>query len=117
MYFYFSTRREYQPLSLIELSRLIDLGWVDPSRPIDVAALCRTRKFKIEPHLRQCGFDLTAEVNFLTTLILSFFQGADDFVHKIDIEVQYASQVAIAAIERAGGRVRTAYYDEQSLEV
>ena len=57
-----SNRREYQPISLIELSRLIDLGWIDPTRPIDIAALCRTRKFKIEPHLRQCGFDLTAEV-------------------------------------------------------
>lgn len=31
--------------------------------------------------------------------------------------MQYASQIAIAAIEKAGGRVRTAYYDEQSLEV
>ncbi|CAI4231278.1 unnamed protein product [Auanema sp. JU1783] len=96
-------RREYQPLSLIELSRLIDLGWVDPSQPIDVAALCRTKKFNIQPRLRQYGFDLTAE-------------GADDFTHKIDIEVQYASQSAIAAVEKAGGRIRTAYYDVQSLE-
>ncbi|PIO75588.1 hypothetical protein TELCIR_02364 [Teladorsagia circumcincta] len=96
-------RREYVPLSLIELSRLIDLGWVDPSLPIDVAALCRTRKFQIKPKLRQCGFDLTGE-------------GADDFSHKIDIEVQYASQTAISAIEKAGGRIRVAYYDPDSLQ-
>ncbi|KHJ75116.1 hypothetical protein OESDEN_25268, partial [Oesophagostomum dentatum] len=101
--FSFSIRREYVPLSLIELSRLIDLGWVDPSRPIDVAALCATRKFNIKPSLRQCGFDLTAE-------------GADVFTHKIDIEVQYASQTAISAIERAGGRIRVAYYDPDSLQ-
>ncbi|VDP03147.1 unnamed protein product [Heligmosomoides polygyrus] len=96
-------RREYVPLSLVELSRLIDLGWVDPSKPIDVAALCATRKFRIQPKLRQCGFDLTAE-------------GADDFTHKIDIEVQYASQSAISAIERVGGRIRVSYYDPDSLQ-
>ncbi|VDL83332.1 unnamed protein product [Nippostrongylus brasiliensis] len=99
----FSIRREYVPLSLVELSRLIDLGWVDPNRPIDVTALCATRKFRIQPKLRQCGFDLTAE-------------GADDFVHKIDVEVQYASQSAISAVERAGGRVRVTYYDPDSLQ-
>ncbi|ETN78898.1 hypothetical protein NECAME_02762 [Necator americanus] len=98
-----NVRREYIPLSLIELSRLIDLGWVDPSRPIDVAALCATRKFNIKPKLRQCGFDLTAE-------------GADVFTHKVDIEVQYASQTAISAVERAGGRIRVAYYDPDSLQ-
>ncbi|CAJ0596041.1 unnamed protein product [Cylicocyclus nassatus] len=96
-------RREYVPLSLIELCRLIDLGWVDPSRPIDVAALCATQKFVIKPNLRQCGFDLTSE-------------GADIFTYKIDIEVQYASQSAISAIERAGGRIRVAYYDPESLQ-
>lgn len=98
-----NVRREYVPLSLVELSRLIDLGWVDPTRPIDVAALCATRKFKIQPKLRQCGFDLTAE-------------GADDFTHKIDIETQYASQTAISAVERAGGRIRVSYYDPDSLQ-
>ncbi|VDO27026.1 unnamed protein product [Haemonchus placei] len=98
-----NVRREYVPLSLAELSRLIDLGWVDPTLPIDVAALCRTQKFQIKPKLRQCGFDLTAE-------------GADDFTHKIDIEVQYASQTAISAVEKSGGRIRVAYYDPESLQ-
>ncbi|CAJ0577678.1 unnamed protein product, partial [Mesorhabditis spiculigera] len=96
-------RREYIPLSLIELARLIDLGWIDAKKPIDVVALCATRKFKIEPHLRQCGFDLTPE-------------GADAWKYPVDIEVQWASQRAIAAVEAAGGRIRTAYYDPQSLE-
>lgn len=45
------------------------------------------------------------------------FQGADDFTHKIDIEVQYASQSAISAIERVGGRIRVSYYDPDSLQV
>ncbi|CAJ0963014.1 unnamed protein product, partial [Mesorhabditis belari] len=95
-------RREYTPLSLIELARLIDLGWVDQKKPIDIVALCATRKFKIEPHLRQCGFDLTPE-------------GADAWKYPVDIEVQWASQRTIAAVESAGGRIRTAYYDPESL--
>ena len=32
------------------------------------------------------------------------------------MEVQWASLTAIAAIERAGGRIRTAYYDLESLK-
>ncbi|CAD6184492.1 unnamed protein product [Caenorhabditis auriculariae] len=96
-------RREYIPLSLIELARLIDLGWISKKRPIDISALCATQKFSVNPRIRQYGFDLTAE-------------GADDFPYAVDIEVQYASQSAIAAVERAGGRVRTAYYDTLALE-
>ncbi|KAJ1361549.1 hypothetical protein KIN20_020825 [Parelaphostrongylus tenuis] len=98
-----NTRREYIPLSLVELSRLIDLGWVKPSYPIDAATLFGTRKFALQSMSRHYGFDLTAE-------------GADDFTHKVDIEVQYASGSAISAIERAGGRIRVAYYDSSSLQ-
>ncbi|CAI2322600.1 unnamed protein product [Caenorhabditis sp. 36 PRJEB53466] len=98
-----NSRREYIPLSLVELARLIDLGWINPRQPIDVSVLCSTQKFKLNPRIRQYGFDLTEE-------------GADSFPYPIDIEVQYATQSAIAAVEKAGGRVRTAYYDVQSLE-
>ena len=45
------------------------------------------------------------------------FQGADIFKYPIDIEVQYANQSAIAAIEQVGGRIRCAYYDQRSVEV
>ncbi|CAI5438593.1 unnamed protein product [Caenorhabditis angaria] len=98
-----NVRREYIPLSLIELTRLIDLGWIDPSKPIDISTLCRTQKFQINPNIRQYGFDLTEE-------------GADSFPYAIDIEVQYATQSAIAAVEKAGGRIRTSYYDVNALE-
>ncbi|VDM58711.1 unnamed protein product [Angiostrongylus costaricensis] len=96
-------RREYIPLSLVELSRLIDLGWVNPLLPIDAAVLFATRKFVLQSISRQYGFHLTAE-------------GADDFTHKIDIEVQYASATAISAVERTGGRIRVAYYDSSALQ-
>jgi len=63
----FSLRREYIPLSLIELQRIIDLGWLDTTRLIDVCALCATRLFDekfVPSELRQFGIDLTDEVFF-----------------------------------------------------
>lgn len=43
------------------------------------------------------------------------FKGADIFQAKINIEVQWASEPVIAAIERNGGTITTAYYDTHSL--
>ncbi|VDM95185.1 unnamed protein product [Thelazia callipaeda] len=96
-------RREYPPLSLIELQRLIDLGWLDTSSLIDITALCNTQRYQCKPSLRQFGVQLTD-------------QGADCFVSAINLEVQWASETAIAAVERAGGRIRVAYYDAAALE-
>lgn len=42
-------------------------------------------------------------------------QGADSFTAKVNIEVQLASELAIAAIEKNGGVVTTAFYDPRSL--
>lgn len=42
-------------------------------------------------------------------------QGADTFKAKLNIEVQWASEPVIAAIERNGGVITTAYYDIHSL--
>lgn len=47
--------------------------------------------------------------------VLSLFQGADFFAAKINIEVQRATEGAIAAIERAGGVITTSFYDPISL--
>uniref|UniRef100_A0A915BY72 Large ribosomal subunit protein uL15m n=1 Tax=Parascaris univalens TaxID=6257 RepID=A0A915BY72_PARUN len=96
-------RREYPPLSLLELQRLIDLGWLDTSRLIDITALCNTKQYRCNPSLRQFGVQLTD-------------QGAECFASVVDLEVQWASETAIAAVERAGGCIRTAYYDIVSLE-
>ena len=38
-------------------------------------------------------------------------QGADSFASKINIEVQWANEQSIAAIEKNGGVITTAYYD------
>ncbi|CAD5207042.1 unnamed protein product [Bursaphelenchus okinawaensis] len=96
-------RREYVPLSLIELQRLLDLNWLDTSKTIDITQLCNTQRLWVDTELRQFGIDLTHE-------------GAEAFTTPIDIEVQWASQAVIAAIEKAGGRIRLAYYDLQSLQ-
>ena len=42
-------------------------------------------------------------------------EGADRFEAKINIEVQYASEQAIAAVERNGGVIKTAYFNLESV--
>lgn len=46
---------------------------------------------------------------------LNFCQGADIFQAKVNIEVQWASEPVIAAIERNGGVITTSFYDQHSL--
>lgn len=77
---------------------LIDTNAIDPSEPIDLGTLCRTNQYEIDPHDNHYGVQLTEE-------------GIDLFKAKVNIEVQYASQSVIAAVERNGGVIRTAFYD------
>ena len=44
-------------------------------------------------------------------------QGADWFKAKVDIEVSKASQKAINAIEREGGRIITSHYNKLGLRL
>ncbi|XP_078254681.1 large ribosomal subunit protein uL15m [Rhinoraja longicauda] len=99
-----SYRRQYQPLSLNRLQYLIDLGRVDPCEPIDLTQLVNARGVTIQPLKRDYGIQLVEE-------------GADNFAAKINIEVQWASELAIAAIERNGGTIITGFYDPRSLDV
>lgn len=43
------------------------------------------------------------------------FQGANVFRAKINIEVQWANESTIAAIERNGGVITTSFFDVNSL--
>nr|XP_044622400.1 LOW QUALITY PROTEIN: 39S ribosomal protein L15, mitochondrial-like [Equus asinus] len=100
-----SFRRQYQPLSLNRLQYLIDLGRVDPTQPIDLTQLVNGRGVTIQPYKRDYGVQLVEE-------------GADTFKAKVNIEVQLASELAIAAIEESGGVVTTtAFCDPRSLEI
>jgi len=99
----YSAKRQYPPLSLKTLQLLIDTERIDPSRPIDLAALCNTHTFPFNPMLQQFGFNLTDE-------------GADCFKAKVNLEVQWANEQAIAAVERNGGVITTAYFDILSVK-
>uniref|UniRef100_A0A8I5NLQ3 Large ribosomal subunit protein uL15m n=1 Tax=Papio anubis TaxID=9555 RepID=A0A8I5NLQ3_PAPAN len=99
-----SFRRQYKPLSLNRLQYLIDLGRVDPTQPIDLTQLVNGRGVSIQPLKRDYGVQLVEE-------------GADTFKAKVNIEVQLASELAIAAIEKNGGVVTTAFYDPRSLDI
>jgi large subunit ribosomal protein L15 len=42
-------------------------------------------------------------------------EGIDTFSAKVNIEVQWTTEAVIAAIEKNGGVISTAYYDRESL--
>ncbi|KAM7541661.1 hypothetical protein Aperf_G00000037252 [Anoplocephala perfoliata] len=93
------SRRAMVRLSLLDLQRLIDLSRVDPTQPIDLSTLCNTGLYRVDAdNERHYGFHLTEE-------------GMDTFSTPVNIEVQYASEAVIAAIERLGGVITTRYYD------
>ena len=57
-----SMRRQYVPLSLLSLQRLIDLGRIDVMRPIDLTAICNTNVVVVRPTQNHYGVNLTDEV-------------------------------------------------------
>lgn len=95
-------RRQYLPISLHEIQLLVDVDRIDTTQMIDIAQICRTRMFKLNPEMREFGFQLVDE-------------GIDRFKAKVHLEVQYATERVISAVERNGGSVTTAYYDAFSV--
>lgn len=91
-------RRQYPHFSLYSIQLSIDLGNLDPNEPIDLTSICRCSNFRLNPSDNHYGVQLTDP-------------GLDLFSSQINIEVQYASEQVIAAIERNGGVITTAYYD------
>jgi len=96
------SQRQFPEISLERIQLMIDTGRLDAQKPIDLAALCSTKVIKIFPEKNQFGFNLNSE-------------GMDKFKSKVNIEVQWANEQAIAAVERAGGRITTAYFDLHSV--
>ncbi|GBP12395.1 39S ribosomal protein L15, mitochondrial [Eumeta japonica] len=95
-------KRQYPPLSLESLQTLIDLNRIDTSKPIDLAEIVKSGCYTFYPDEKQFGVHLTDE-------------GANIFQAKVNIEVQWASETVIAAIEKNGGTITTAYFDPHSL--
>ncbi|KAL1490630.1 hypothetical protein ABEB36_013291 [Hypothenemus hampei] len=96
-------KRQYPPLSLLELQKLVDLNRIDPTKPVDLVAIINSGMYKMSVDQHHFGVNLTDE-------------GFEIFEAKINLEVQWASEPVIAAIEKAGGVVTTAYYDPHSLQ-
>jgi len=46
----------------MEIQRMVDLGWLDTTKLIDICQLAATKLIKIQPGLRQFGIHLTDEV-------------------------------------------------------
>lgn len=98
----FDARRQYPPFSLFQLQMLVDTKLVDPNRPVDLSTLCNANHFDLDITSNHYGVHLTSD-------------GLDRFCACLNIEVQYAREPVIAAIERNGGRITTAYFDIKSV--
>ena len=170
---------------------MIDTGRVDPSRPIDLAAICNSKAYKIDRNGKQFGVNLVGAQNecmaytrtdwikryklyarvqcqkigtlvfppihvsilcvlrlplsqvrssmdqccicaisfestlktdpspeidididiHFTSLRTQTSEGMDRFAARVNLEVQWASEQTIAAVERNGGVITTAYFD------
>jgi len=95
-------RRQYPPISLSQVQLLIDTGRIDSSQPIDLSTICNTKIYSYNPLEKHFGFHLTDE-------------GMDVFKAQVNIEVQWTTEAVIAAVEKNGGTISTAYYDRDSL--
>ncbi|CDS04973.1 hypothetical protein LRAMOSA07503 [Lichtheimia ramosa] len=96
--FYNIHGKEYQELNLDRLQHWIQSGRIDGSKTITMKDLLDSRCIhKIEDGVKLLGV------------------GAESFSLPINIEVSKASKVAVAAIEKAGGKVTTCNYNALAL--
>lgn len=82
-------RREYAPLNIGKLAALIEAGKIDAGKPVT------------ETVLREAG--VFGGPKFAGVRLL----GRGEIAAKVEVEVSGASASAIAAIEKAGGSVKT----------
>ncbi|KAI9360731.1 ribosomal protein L18e/L15P [Pilaira anomala] len=86
--------KDYQELNLDRLQHWINTGRIDPTQTITMKHLLDSR----------CIHKIEDGVKLLSV-------GADTFNTPVTIEVSRASQKAIEAIEKAGGKIVTRYYN------
>ncbi|CAO3619067.1 unnamed protein product [Cunninghamella blakesleeana] len=96
--FYNIHGKEYQELNLDRLQHWIKTERIDASQPITMKHLLDSR----------CIHKIEDGVKLLSV-------GADTFTTPVTIEVSRASQKAIEAIEKAGGKITTRYYNKLGL--
>jgi len=93
--------RNASPMNVLNLHKLqlwIEQQRLDPNQTITVRDI----------HMSNVCGKIKHGVKLLAT-------GKEDFKHPVNLEVSRASQSAIAAIEAAGGRVTTVYYNRLGL--
>lgn len=90
-------------MSLYQLQLMIETNRLDTSKPIDLVSIINTGLYHLKPDSHEFGINLTDE-------------GVDIFNKKVNLEVQWASEQTIAAIEKNGGVITTAYFDQHSLQ-
>ncbi|KAI8977656.1 ribosomal protein L18e/L15P [Mycotypha africana] len=90
--------KEYQEVNLDRLQHWIQTGRIDASQPITMKHLLDSR----------CIHKIEDGVKLLSN-------GAETFKIPITIEVSRASQKAIEAVEKAGGKIVTRYYNALGL--
>nr|CAB3263959.1 39S ribosomal protein L15, mitochondrial-like [Phallusia mammillata] len=95
-------KRQYLPLTLWNLQRLIDLGRINPDEPVDIAALANCRGLNFN----------TKDTNYYGIYLLE--QGANIFQTRVNIEVQVANELAIATVEKQGGVITNTFFDRMS---
>ncbi len=91
-------RVEFSYVNLNKLGTFIEQGRVDPKEKITIRTL---KKAGLVKQIHD-GVKLLAK-------------GASDFKWKVDIEVNAVSQKAIAAVEKAGGKVQSTYNNKVGL--
>lgn len=64
-FYVFSVKRQYPPLSLYNLQKMIDLNRIDITKPIDLAALCNTGLYNINPEDKHFGVNLIDDVSYI----------------------------------------------------
>lgn len=96
-------RLSYAPLCMGKLQRMIDTNRLRTDLPVDVTQLMATGLFNIKPLEKEGGIWLQDD-------------GIDHFQATLHLEVQWASEAVIAAVERNGGTITVAYFDPISLQ-
>ncbi|XP_075242408.1 large ribosomal subunit protein uL15m-like [Convolutriloba macropyga] len=97
------SRLEYFPLSLFRLQNMIDMGVINANKPLDFGKIAMANVIDKDLLPDMSGIQLTRE-------------GVEYFKTPVNIEVQHIeSDEVIAAIERIGGSIVSAYYDENAL--
>jgi len=93
-------KNQFTPIHLNKLQYFIDAKRIDPTQKIDMEVLHKSGAIgRVKDGVRLLG------------------GGATWFQSSIDIEVTRASQNAIQAVERNGGRVQAVYHDQVAIRV